>query len=279
MLLTTILTLLLTAPPAKAVPNNSIKTLSINSTSIADKSNKILVSPNIVTSILFSSPIDLESVIIGDTNRFDTLPFGDQQLNVKALTNEMGYETNMYVRAKNGQVMSFWLAIADKSKANPVIKVQLESDVLGNGAKSAMPADENACREALDKATLALLKNAAEGISYKHVDKRAVFDEVILKVLDFNKIGNRGILRFAVENRSRYAWSAGEVRLSVADGRKEAETIDASQYFNMPTINTDEELFGAMIFYLRDLSTQAKFTLQVFERKGSRNPEVSGLRF
>jgi len=279
MLLTVVLSLLFTAPPAKAMPNSSIKTLTINQTSIADKSNKIFVSPNIVTSILFSSPIDLESVIIGDNNRFDTLPFGDQQLNVKALTNEMGYETNMYVRAKNGQVMSFWLVIADKSKANPVIKVQLESDVLNGGSKSAAATDENACREAVDKATLALLKNAAEGITYKHVDKRAVFDEVVLKVLDFNKIGNRGIIRFAVENRSRYAWSSGEARLSVSDGRKDAETIDASQYFNMPTINTDEELFGAIIFYLRDLSTQAKFTLQVFERKGSRNPEVAGLKF
>lgn len=279
MILAYALSLILAATPNKTARNEGMKILTINQNSLADKNNKIFVSPNIVTSILFSSPIDLESVIIGDTNRFDTLPFGEQQLNIKALTNEISYETNMYVRAKNGQVMSFWLIIADKSKANPVVKVQLESDVLNGNGKTPVTADENSCREALDKATLALLKNATEGISYKHVDQRAVFDEIVLKVLDFNKIGNRGIIRFAVENRSRYAWTAGEVRLSVSDGRKEAETIDVSQYFNTPAINTDEELYGAIIFFLRDLSTQARFNLQVFERKGSRNPEVSKLRF
>jgi len=250
---------------------------------------QINIASNRITSVRFNRVFDAKTLFCGDTHRFLIDPIGDAQINFKGATSELGLDTNCTMLTKTGTPVVLNLVLKDSHKADAFVDVIFATNDLPateleltrrlqqveETAKEQLAAVEKECQ---DKEDNNLTKQVAEAIVSRHIDARAIASDVILTVKDFVKIGQRGLIRIMLDNQSRDSYAAGLVKLSFSIAGKDAVRRDVNVYYQQPVIDRNERTFGAISFNMVDLPENARFTLQVIESNGSRNPQVTGLR-
>jgi len=264
-------------------------TPAIRKIQLTEEKRTILVhtAPNAVTSLRFNRSLDKDKIVCGDNKNFIVEQRGDNQLNVKAATDDVHASTNCNLYTTNGIPVLLVLNVTDKMRADAFIEAEF------TGAESANLTDAEfnsryqriiddrvfaAVEECKNKSTQSLAAQAADAIISRRLNERAVVGDVILAIHDIVKIGSRGIIRFSIDNQSRDQWAAGTVKLMFVASGQEPLAVDAISFFKHPSADRGEEIFGAVTFDMYQVPDTAKFTIQVLERNGSRNPQVSGVR-
>ncbi|MCC6805795.1 MAG: DUF2381 family protein [Deltaproteobacteria bacterium] len=250
---------------------------------------QVNVGPNRITSVRLSRPFNPKTLFCGDTSRFVVQPLDESQITIKGVSADIGKDTNCNLLTQTAIPVALTLVMVEPKKADAFVDLVFalpdlptsEVDLSRRMQQLETAADERvvaAVRECKDKNELALVQRAADAIVARHIDERAIHADVILTVKDFVKVGNRGIIRFELDNQSREAFSAGEVKLEFSASGKTPVTVETIVHYKQPVIDRNESTFGALSFDMYQLSEGAKFTLQVMEKSGARHPKVTGLR-
>ncbi|MCC6811252.1 MAG: DUF2381 family protein [Deltaproteobacteria bacterium] len=201
---------------------------------------------------------------------------GQSQINVKAKTSKVGLTTNLNVPTKTGEFVSFDVSTVEAKKADVFLSIEFVGPAPSvTKAEETMGPCSSECEE---KMARSYLSGAADVLAVRSLGDRAVNWDVIFKVLTFVKIGNRGFIRFEIENRSRDTWVAGEVKLSFAVSGRDAKDVEVNHFFKQAVIERGATTSGAIGFDMYDLPENARFRIQAFEKNGTRHPEVTGVR-
>ena len=237
------------------------------------------VAPNTITSVRFSKPIDIHSVKFGDPSRFGGSPQQDIQIDLRALSDKYGYTSNLNVVTQTGEGLSFELVIVEPKHADVFVSVALE---LSDDAEDKHSCDSRifaAKQDAQAKAELELLHDVIKGVTYRRLDERAVTYGVILRVIDFIKLGNKGLMHFSIDNQSRDGWASGSIKLTFSVNGQKPNVIDTAAIFAESVVSRGDEVSGSLSFDMFDVPANATFSVQAFEKNGARSPEVAGVRF
>lgn len=232
------------------------------------------VSPNITTTVRFTQPVDVKSLTIGDPDRFDSEANSPLQVNLKALSRKYGYSSNMNLMSVGNEALVFELRTVVPEEADNVVTVELP-------AHAAPPVPCNEQTEAAVKAVSQteeqqLLRELADSLRVAHLDSRTVKADIILQILDTVHAGARAWVRFAVQNRSRTRWQAGELKLEmVSEGRVAALPV----HFFLPQtpLAPEETVFGALAVPLGNAKTIVH--MRVEEKNGARAVTSSDFSF
>ena len=226
------------------------------------------------TTIKLNRPVG-KGISLGMADDF-LLEVLDAQINLKAKTAKVGLATNLNIPTKTGEFVSFDVSTVDPKKADVFVSIEFAGP-----APAVAKADEAAgpcSSECEEKMARSYLSGAADVLAVRSLGDRAVNWDVIFKVLTFVKIGNRGFVRFEIENRSRDTWVAGEVKLSFSVPGREAKDVEATHFFKQTVVERGATTSGAIGFDMYDLPENARFRIQAFEKNGTRHPEVTGVR-
>lgn len=239
----------------------------------------LAVGAGTTTSIKLNRPIAAGTLSLGQPDSFFMeVNEAQSQINLKAKPSKTGVSTNLNVPTKTGEFVAFELTTtADSKKADIFVSVNFEGAAPAP-TRIEPKAGEECTRDCELKGEASLLKGAADVLSYRHIDERGIHGDIILKVIAFVKIGERGFIRFEVENRSRDTWVAGEAKLSFAVPGREPTSVDVNHAFKQLVVERGESTPGAVSFDMYDLPANARFRLQAFEKNGTRHPEVAGVR-
>lgn len=279
--------LLIIAAPAKGLaqdPPPPVRKVALTEDS---RSITLRVAPNAVTSVRFNRSLDKERIICGDNQSFIVQVQGDNQLNIKGGTEDAKASTNCNLQTTAGVPVFLRLLITDRNKADTFIEAEFSGNDSGNMSEAEFAKryqrviDDKvfaAVEECERKAAHGLVSLAADGIVFRRISERAVVGDVILVVREFVKLGSRGVLRFSVDNQSRDSWPAGAVKLIFAASGQEPLALDVKTFFKQPVADRGEEVFGAIVFEMYQLPENARFSLQVLEKNGSRHPQVTNIR-
>jgi hypothetical protein len=123
-----------------------------------------------------------------------------------------------------------------------------------------------------------IAEDAATSVISKTLHGRAVFDDIIISVEHHLKIGPLGIVRFSIDNQSRTAWPAGDVKISWYVSGHDPETLKSASACKEPIIDRGHEVACAVVFKMYSLPSEAKFVIQIFEKNGTRHPKLDGVR-
>ncbi|MCC6812307.1 MAG: DUF2381 family protein [Deltaproteobacteria bacterium] len=250
------------------------------------KTLELRVATGVVTSVHFPSPVLVEDVVCGNPGAFVIKPtLANTQLNFGPQPSVgKSFATNCNVPLSTGLTVT--IGIIASATPDTFVDVLVELKTPPTPAPVKTTIDESAVEERVfkvekqcqDEHEQVLVDKAAQAIVMRHINERAIHDFVILAVLDHVKIGSRGLLRFSVENHTRVPWAAGAVRVSFYVPGKDVKVIETKAGFTKPIAGVAEEIFGAVSFEMIDLPADAKFSLEVLERNGSRHPKVDGFR-
>lgn len=282
-----LISLLLIMAPAKASAQDAAEP--VRKIALTDSSRTITlrVAPNAVTSVRFNRSLDKERIVCGDNQNFIVAAQGDNQLNIKGGTEDPKASTNCNLQTTAGVPVLLRLIITDRNKADAFIEAEFAGNDAGNLSEAEFAKryqriiDDKvfaAVEECERKAAQGLVSLAADGIVFRRVSERAVVGDVILVVREFVKLGSRGVLRFSVDNQSRDAWPAGTVKLLFSASGQEPLALDVKTFFKQPVADRGDEVFGAVVFDMYQLPENARFSLQVLEKNGSRHPQVTNIR-
>ena len=226
------------------------------------KNIQVFIGPNRITSVRLSRTYNQKTLFCGDTQRFVVQPLDENQINIKGVSNDIGKDTNCTLLTQTAIPVALNLVVVDAKKADAFVDIVFalpdlptsEVDLSRRIQQLETIAEErgvNAVRECKDKNEAALVQRAADAIVARHIDERAIHNDVILTVKDFVKLGSRGIIRFELDNQSREAFSAGEVKLEFSTSGKPPTTVETIVHYKQPVIDRNENTFGAIGFDLR----------------------------
>lgn len=250
------------------------------------KTLDLRVAPGVVTSVHFPAMVLVDDVVCGNPSAFVIKPtLSNTQLNFGPQPSVgKSFATNCNVPLSTGLTVT--IGITASAQPDTFIDVIVELKTPPPPPPTKPVVDESAIEERVFKVERAcqaeeaqsLVDKAAQAIVMRHINERAIHDFIILAVLDHVKIGSRGIIRFSVENQTRVPWAAGDVRVSFYVPGRDSKIVETKAGFTKPIVGTAEETFGAVSFEMIDLPADAKFSLEVVERNGSRHPKVDGFR-
>ncbi len=186
------------------------------------KTLEVQVAVGVVTSIHFPAQVLVEDVVCGNPNAFVIKPtLSNTQLNFGPQpTVAKNFTTNCNVPLATGLTITMNLSVS--GTPDTFIDVAVDLKTQPNPLVGKPKIDEAAVEDRIYKveaecrgeAEQQLVEKAAQAIVMRHIDKKAIHDNIILAVLDHVKLGSRGIIRFSVENHTRVPWAAGDVRVS-----------------------------------------------------------------
>ncbi len=232
------------------------------------------VAPNVTTTVRFSKRVNAKSLALGDPDRFEIELASPSQLNAKALSRRYGYETNLNLATEAGDPLVLRLVTVATDDADNIVTIEM-------GQGSVLSCDEQlgaAVQNARAQYEQALLQQAASALAFRQVDARAVKDGVILKLLGAVAIGDKMLVRFAVQNRSKAPWCRGSTAI-IERFKDGVRALATTVYANETVANTEETISAALSVAVESSDSHPHFILQVKEKTGTRNIEINDFSF
>ena len=251
---------------------------------------QVNIGSNRITSIRFNRTFEAKTLFCGDSNRFIVQALDESQINIKAVSEDLGASTNCTMLTKAGLPVVLNLLITEGKRADAFVDVIFKmSDLPTTEAELARrlegvetqikAAADTARKECNDRYANSLVQDATSAIVFRRVDARTISSNVLLTVKEFLKIGSRGFIRFFIDHQSRDPFATGAVKVTISEPGKEGfSPDDLTFYFAQPVLERNEQTFGAVSFSLHEVSDSARISIKVFERNGVRHPEISDLR-
>lgn len=247
----------------------------------------VRISKGIKTSIYLTLPINPKHIALGDDKAIAIEFKSENQINLEALTDKIGYSTNLNIVTQQGHTIIFNLITTEKKSAEKFVQVVFnkgEMTTLPSNTKEAIDTKvicEQIVEESQKQSETKLLNAMIRSVSLKEVDKRDIDDAgegVILKVYKLLKIGDTAYVVFAIHNRTRVSWIPSDFKVWIANDKIVKEVQSQSQ-FKKASLGVDEEDYGIATFMLYDIPSKAKFSFQATEKNGTRHPKVDGVRW
>lgn len=243
---------------------------------------ELRVMANVITSLhIDNGKVVQDDVVCGNPGSLVFKPTRDNsQMNIAPRPGaKIGFRTNCNFALDNGISVPVWISIVDKQPDTLV-----EMHVAANGKAVGSPTAEidervyTAVEEYKAKSRLLLATQASESAVSRSLNNRTIQDGIVLALHNHVRLGSVAVVRFSVENRSRSAWPAGEVKIQWYVPGNDPKPLDVSYYFRSPVIESGEEVFCALVTNFYDMPENARFTIQVFEKNGARHPRIDGIK-
>lgn len=252
---------------------------------------EIKAAPNRIASVRFNRPFEQKALYCGDGQRFLVQAIDDIQVNVKAINNDYGRETNCIVMTKTGVPVVLNIVTTDPKRADSFVDVIFATSDLPSTEvelsrrlqevqqtfESKLKDVQERCRDDADEA---LVKQVAQSIVAQHINSRGIRADVLITVTDIVKLSDRIFVRLELDNQSRDPFVVGEVEINVtsSDAKDPFKLERLVPFFQRNVLDRNESTLGAVAFTPPQLPRGARLALKVLERNGSRHLEIKDLR-